>query len=515
MAKLPSYVTTPIYYANASPHIGHAYSGILADVMARWSRINGGSVLLATGTDEHGQKIAKAASDVDVAPGAYCDTISERFRALGPRLGITADVFIRTTEKRHKRAVRALWKTLVANKQIYLGTYCGWYAVRDESFYTEGDTTVGIDGIRRATVSGAEVEWVEEPSYFFRLSAFRTALLSHYQNNPNFITPTVRQNEIVAMLEQGLTDLSISRANVSWGIPVPHKPAHTVYVWLDALTNYLTVQGYPDSPQSPEIWGATTHVIGKDILKFHAIYWPAFLLAARLPLPSAIVAHGWWTNEGKKISKSVGNVVDPLALVDEVGLDALRYYLLRESPLDRDGDFKKANLIQRADSELANELGNLVHRVLSLLRKHGRLASPLTEDEQDDCELCSQVETLPTRVGIDLGHHFDPQGALEQIWNDIRHANAWVNAQAPWGITDAVQRGKVLRALYDALRIISTVLQPFIPDGAGRILDQLGIPPELRFVPSLKQAIPAGIVLPEPTPAFRKIIQRAEMLAAD
>jgi len=513
MCNLPNYITTPIYYANANPHIGHAYSGILADVMARWSRLRGASVTLATGTDEHGQKIAKAAVEAGVGPQAYCDAVSERFRALGDHLSISADVFIRTTEARHKRAVKALWKTLVENRHIYLGTYSGWYAVRDEAFYTEADTTVGSDGIRRATASGAEVEWLEEPSYFFRLSAFQRPLLDHYKTNPNFILPSARRNEIVSLVERGLADLSISRTNVAWGIPVPRKPSHTVYVWLDALTNYLTVQGYPDVEQNHSVWNNTVHVIGKDILKFHAIFWPAFLLAARLPLPRTILAHGWWTSEGQKISKSVGNVIDPVALADEVGLDALRYYLLRESPLDRDGDFKKANLIQRADSELANELGNLVHRVLSLLYKHGGLCEPPNEDARDDCDLYSQVETLPMRVGIFLGN-FDPQGALEEIWKDIRLTNAWVNAKAPWGIADAKERGAVLRALYDAIRIIATVLQPFIPDASGRILMQLDVPFELWDIPALRIPMPGGTTLPKPSPVFRKIVQR-EILAAE
>jgi methionyl-tRNA synthetase len=360
------YITTPIYYVNDVPHIGHAYTTLACDVLARYKRLTGYTVKFLTGTDEHGQKVEQSAQKAGITPLDYATKYSAHFQRLAKTLNISNDDFIRTTEPRHKQAAQALWHKLEANGFIYLGSYAGWYSVRDEAFYQESELVNG------KAPSGAPVEWVEEPSYFFKLSAFEQPLLDYYAKHPDAIAPKSRYNEVLSFVKGGLKDLSISRTSFAWGIPVPNNEKHIMYVWLDALANYLTAIGYPDeqSPDFKNFWENVTHVVGKDIVRFHAVYWPAFLMAAGLHLPQRVYAHGWWTNEGQKISKSVGNVIDPYALIDTYGLNAVRYFLLREVPFGQDGDFSHTAMIRRINTDLSNDLGNLCQRVFSQVFKN-------------------------------------------------------------------------------------------------------------------------------------------------
>ncbi|NGM18529.1 methionine--tRNA ligase [Roseomonas stagni] len=533
-----SYITTPIYYVNDKPHIGHAYSTLAADVLARWRRLEGKEVFFLTGTDEHGQKVQKAAADAGMDPQAFTDQVSGTFRALSQDMGYSITDFIRTTEPRHKRACQALWEKLAANGEIYLGHYEGWYAVRDEAFYGPDELTER-DGVKYAP-SGAPVEWVREPSYFFRLSAWQDRLLAYYDANPDFILPASRRNEVIAFVKSGLGDLSISRTSFTWGVKVPGDEAHVMYVWLDALTNYITAAGYPDDPEAfGKWWPAELHIVGKDILRFHAIYWPAFLMAAGLPVPKRVFAHGWWTVEGQKISKSLGNAIDPRGLVEEFGLDAVRYFLLREVPFGQDGDFSRAALVNRLNGELANALGNLANRTLSLIQRNcgGKLPAPALFAEpkpdqgvsglaatwwQDDWEFLSagghgDVPTngdLPAsdaRLVTQVAALLDEQKfdvALSLIFATIREANGYITRQQPWklkkdGFDDRAEQ--VLRRLHDVLRAVATVLQPFMPDTMAKLLTQLGVPEEARGLDHLATPLPAGLPLPAPEPLFKKV----------
>jgi methionyl-tRNA synthetase len=436
------YVTTPIYYVNGAPHIGHAYTSIAADVVARWKRLEGHDVFFLTGTDEHGQKVEKAALDAGLDPQSFTDGVAEQFRAMGLALGISNDDFIRTTEPRHKAACAALWTRLVESGAIYLGHYEGWYAVRDEAFYSADELITNAHGLRIAP-SGAPVEWVREPSYFFRLSDWQDRLLAFYEANPDFIGPGARRNEVLSFVRGGLTDLSVSRTSFRWGVEVPGDPEHVMYVWLDALTNYLTATGYPD-PEAPRagFWPADLHMVGKDIIRFHAVYWPAFLLAAGLPVPRRVCANGWWTVEGEKMSKSVGNVVQPSALIDQFGRDAVRFFLLREMPFGNDGDFSPKALISRLNVELANDLGNLAQRSLSMIARNcdGRLPALPAALTEADTALLDQAAALPALLGAAIeGQAF--HSALEEAWRVIRAANAYIDHQAPWALkkTDVVR----------------------------------------------------------------------------
>lgn len=501
-----SYITTPIYYVNDKPHIGHAYSTLAADVLARWRRLEGKEVFFLTGTDEHGQKVQKAAADAGMDPQAFTDQVSGTFRALSQDMGYSITDFIRTTEPRHKRACQVLWEKLAANGEIYLGHYEGWYAVRDEAFYGPDELTER-DGVKYAP-SGAPVEWVREPSYFFRLSAWQDRLLAYYEANPDFILPASRRNEVIAFVKSGLGDLSISRTSFTWGVKVPGDEAHVMYVWLDALTNYITAAGYPDDPEAfARWWPAELHIVGKDILRFHAIYWPAFLMAAGLPVPKRVFAHGWWTVEGQKISKSLGNAIDPRGLVEEFGLDAVRYFLLREVPFGQDGDFSRAALVNRLNGELANALGNLANRTLSLIQRNCEATLPApAETAPGDAVLRGLVAALPATVG----GHLDRQEyhlALEAVMALAREANGYITVEAPWALkkTDPVRMAVVLRHLHDTLRALATVLQPFMPDTMAKLLTQLGVPEEARGLDHLATPLPAGLPLPAPEPLFRKV----------
>ena len=477
------YLTTPIYYVNDLPHIGHAYTTLSCDVLARFLRLDGFDVHFLTGTDEHGQKVEKAAIQAGMATRAFTDEVSGNFRRLAAAMNISNDQFIRTTEPRHIRASQAIWRALRDAGHIYLGTYAGWYAVRDEAFYTENEISEGPGG-KKIGPSGAEVEWVEEPSYFFDLSRWGDRLTAFYADNPDAVAPRSRRNEVASFVAGGLQDLSISRTSFRWGVPVPDDPDHIMYVWLDALTNYLTAVGYPD--QDPDMlsryWPAALHMVGKDILRFHAVYWPAFLMGAGIAPPRRVFAHGWWTNEGQKISKSLGNIIDPFEIVDRYGLDQLRYFLLREVPFGNDGDFSHRAIVNRINDDLANDLGNLVQRVLSMIHRYcdGAVPGPVALSPDDD-EMRARVDAmlpqLRERMTAQRFHE-----ALDTIWAVVRAANVYVDRQAPWKLarTDLRRTGTVLYVLAETIRCVGIVLQPFMPDSAGRILDQLAQPPGAR-----------------------------------
>jgi methionyl-tRNA synthetase len=509
------YLTTPIFYVNGSPHVGHAYTAIAADMIARFKRLDGQDVHFLTGTDEHGQKVEKAALDADLAPQAFTDRMSAEFRALFAKLGISNDDYIRTTQDRHKAGASALWQKLVESGDIYLGHYEGWYAVRDEDFYSADDVTLLADGSRVAP-TGAPVEWVREPNYLFRLSAWQDRLLAHYEANPDFVGPAAKRNEMLSFIRGGLHDLSVSRSSFKWGIPVPNDPGHVMYVWLDALANYITALGYPDQTAGLwRFWPADLHLVGKDIQRFHAIYWPAFLMAAGLPVPKRIFAHGWWTIAGAKMSKSVGNVVDPLDLVEKYGLDPVRFFLLREVPFGNDGDFSPRALTGRMNVELANDLGNLAQRVLKLVVQAcgGKLpnAGPATAE---DAALQSAAAGLPARMREAVDQQALNQG-IEEVWRVIRAANAYIDQQAPWTLrrTAPERAGHVLRVLTDALRAIATVLQPVMPGSMARMLDQLGVPADQRQLAALATPLAAGIDLPPPAGIFPKWVEETGAIA--
>ncbi len=505
------YITTPIYYVNGAPHIGHAYTSIAADVMARWKRLDGYEVFFLTGTDEHGQKVQAAAAEAGLSPQDFADRVAADFRDMADQLGISYDDFIRTTEERHKRGCQALWQRLADAGEIYLGSYDGWYAVRDEAFYDEDELTTRPDGTRVAP-SGAPVEWVREPSWFFRLSAWQDRLLAHYEAHPDFIAPDSRRREVMSFVRGGLRDLSISRTSFSWGIPVPGDPGHVMYVWLDALANYITAMGFPDEAAPRwRYWPAQLHLVGKDIIRFHAVYWPAFLMAAGIALPERISSNGWWTVEGEKMSKSLGNVVEPRALAREYGLDPLRFFLLRELPFGNDGNFSRKALISRLNVELANDLGNLAQRSLSLIARNcdGKLPGRGEEGEAD-ASLRLSLAALPQAVA----QHIDRQAfgdALEEIWRVIRAGNAYIDHQAPWALrrTDPARMATVLRVLADLLRVVATVLQPFMPGSMARMLDQLGVPETARALSALDTPLAGGTALPPPEGVFPRFVEAA------
>ena len=506
----PFFITTPIYYVNGAPHIGHAYTSIAADVLARWKRLDGFDVHFLTGTDEHGQKVERAARDAGVGEQAFTDAVSAQFRAMADRMGVSYDDFIRTTEARHKEGAQALWRRLVAAGDIYLGAYEGWYAIRDEDFYTEDELVTWPDGTRVAP-TGAPVEWVREPNYLFRLSAWQDRLLAFYEANPDFIGPAAKRNEVLSFVRSGLKDFSVSRATLRWGVPVPGDEAgQGMYVWVDALANYVTALGFPDEANPLwRFWPADLHLVGKEIIRFHAIYWPAMLMAAGLAPPRRVFSHGWWTVEGEKMSKSVGNVVDPVELADEFGLDALRFFLLREVPFGGDGDYSRRALVGRMNGELANDLGNLAQRSLSqIARNLGGALPPQGERTGEDAELLDAAYALPERMRPLLDRQA-PHEALEEVWRVVRAANAYVDRQAPWVLrkTDPVRMGHVLRVLADALRAIATVLQPVMPGSMERMLDQLGVPAEARTLAALAQPLSEGTVLPPPQGIFPRHVE--------
>ena len=505
------YVTTPIYYVNGAPHIGHAYTSVAADVMARWKRLDGFDVFFLTGTDEHGQKVEAAARAEGMDPQTFTDRISADFRDMTDKMGVSYDEWIRTTEERHKRSCAELWRRIEASGNIYLGHYEGWYAVRDEAFYDEEELTTRPDGSKVAP-SGAPVAWVREPSYFFKLSAWQDGLLKLYEDEPDFILPSGRRNEVLSFVRGGLRDLSISRTSFTWGIPVPGAPGHVMYVWLDALNNYVTACGFPDAAASRwRYWPADAHFVGKDILRFHAVYWPAFLMAAGLPVPKRITSNGWWTVDGEKMSKSLGNVIEPRQLVAAFGLDQVRYFLLREKPFGGDGTLSHQALINRTNVDLANDLGNLAQRSLSLIARNcgGKLPGRAAVTEADN-ELLKAADALPglLREWIDRQVFHE---ALEEVWKVIRAANGYIDHQAPWALrrTDPPRMAAVLRVLADVQRVIATVLQPFMPDSMARMLDQLGVPTGSRQLADLAKPVADDTTLPAPQGVFPRYVEPA------
>ena len=514
----PYYITTPIYYVNDDPHIGHAYTTLACDVLARFKRLDGYDVRFLTGTDEHGQKVEKAAEKAGVDPQAFTDRVSGNFRALAKAWGFTNDDFIRTTEERHVRAAQALWTSLVERGEIYLDTYAGWYAVRDEAFYAESELRDGPAG-KKIAPSGAEVEWVEEPSYFFRLSAWQDRLLKLYEDNPDFIAPQSRRNEVMSFVRGGLQDLSVSRTSFSWGIPVPGDEKHVMYVWLDALTNYITAVGYPDTASTDytTLWPADLHMVGKDILRFHAIYWPAFLMGAGLEPPKRVFAHGWWTNEGQKISKSLGNVIDPYDLVRRYGLDQVRYFMLREVPFGNDGDFSHRSMVQRMNSELANDYGNLVQRVLSMIARNcgGLVPEPGPLTAEDD-ELLGAVTDLLPKLRNTMDAQLFHEG-LEAVWVVVRAANGYVDRQAPWALrkTDETRMRTVLYVLAETIRNLALYTLPVMPTASDAILDQVGVDPAQRSFAAVGQGgrLVPGTALPKPAGVFPRFVDEADASA--
>jgi len=512
------YITTPIYYVNDDPHIGHAYTTLACDVLARFKRLDGFDVRFLTGTDEHGQKVEKSAANAGVDPQSFTDRVSQNFRALSKLLNFSNDDFIRTTEERHRVSCQALWKKLADAGDIYLGSYAGWYAVRDEAYYAESELTDGPNGVKIAP-SGAECEWVEEESYFFRLSAWGDRLLKFYDDNPDFILPQSRRNEVVSFVKGGLKDLSVSRTTFSWGIPVPDAPGHIMYVWLDALTNYITAVGYPDEQSATfkTYWPADLHMVGKDILRFHAVYWPAFLMAAGVQPPKRVFAHGWWTNEGQKMSKSLRNALIPSELVATYGLDQLRYFLLREVPFGSDGDFSHKAMVGRMNYDLANQFGNLAQRVLSMIAKNcdGKVPQPgaLTSDDEALLQAASGLlATLRSEMDRQQFH-----SALTKVWEVVGEANRYIDHAAPWTLrkTDPARMATVLYVLADAIRRLALLCQPVMPDAMAKMLDQLAVAPASRDFAALESRLAPGTALPAPQPVFPRFVEEEAAAAKE
>jgi methionyl-tRNA synthetase len=512
MDRKTFYLTTAIDYPNGVPHIGHAYEKICADAIARFMRLEGREVFFLTGTDEHGQKVQRNAERNGVDPKTFVDGTSARFRAMGPLLNLSPDRFIRTTDPDHAVSTQALWRRMRERGDVYLSKYAGWYSVRDEAFYDEAETTLQPDGSRLGG-QGTPVEWVEEESYFFRLSAFGDRLLAHYHENPDFIVPASRRNEIVNFVQQGLADLSISRTTFDWGIPVPDDARHVMYVWVDALNNYLTGVGFPDA-DSPlaRFWPADLHVIGKDITRFHTVYWPAFLMSAGLPLPRQVFGHGFVLVKGEKMSKSVGNVLDPFDLAAHFGTDQLRYFFLREIPFGQDGSFSEEAIIARIDADLANGLGNLAQRSLSMIAKNcGGVLPARREHGEAEAALLAAAYALPSKAR-DLMRDYALHEIVKEIWSVVAEADRYIAIAKPWSLakTDVAAMGVMLATVAEALRIIGIMAQPFVPEGASKLLDLLATPPDRRLfahaVPA--EALAEGTVLPPPVGLYPRY-QRA------
>jgi len=468
------YVTTPIYYVNDVPHIGHAYTTLAADVLARYKRMDSVDVFFLTGTDEHGQKIERTAKEKGLEPKELADRVVVRFKELWKEMNITNDDFIRTTEPRHERVVQWLFKTLHDKGDIYLGTYEGLYCVSCETFYTQSQLEEG-----RCPVCKREPEVFREPNFFFRLSKYQDVLLEHYEKHPKFVRPQRRMNEVVSFVKQGLGDLSITRTGFRWGIPVPGEPDHVIYVWFDALINYISALGHPEegSELYERFWPADVHLIGKDILRHHAIYWPAFLMAADLPLPTTVFAHGWWTVEGEKMSKSLGNFIDPHEMIEAFGLDQFRYFLLREVPFGSDGDFSEGAFKGRINSELANNLGNLLGRAQGMCVKYfsGRLPTPGTVEGIDEAliEASGEMDSAIRAAIDDVAF----QRALEVLMVFVDRVNKYIDETAPWSLFKEGKTERLARVLYnvfESLRLIALHFSPFCPDSSQRMWEALG-----------------------------------------
>lgn len=509
------YIATPIFYPNGRPHIGHAYNALAADSLARFHRALGDDVFFLSGTDEHGRKMQQTAEQMGLTPQALADRNSALFRDMLSRFAISNDDFIRTTEARHHKACQALWEKMAAAGDIYPGRYAGWYSVRQEAYYDEKDTETGEDGQRREKELGSPVIWQEEESYFFRLSRYQDKLLQLYEEQPDFIGPVERRNEIIAFVRSGLRDLSVSRTSFSWGIPVPGDPRHIMYVWVDALTNYLTALGYPDTKNTAfrRYWPVDAHIIGKDIIRFHAVYWPAFLLSAGIDVPHHIFAHGFLLNRGEKMSKSVGNIVDPFTLIDTFGLDAVRYFFLREIPFGQDGTFDDKAIMARINADLANDLGNLAQRSLSMIAKNcgGRLPEPGILTPADKALLRKADEALP--LMRQAMRNFAPHNALSAVFAVIAGANRYFAAEEPWKLrkSDIKRFATVLYITAETVRRCAIMLLPFIPQAAGALLDMLAVAPDERLFRHITGGkLAGGAVLPPPQPVFPRFVAAKE-----
>jgi len=496
------FVTTAISYPNGNPHIGHAYEAVATDWLARFARLDGRETYFLTGTDEHGLKIAQAARAAAVEPNEFVDDMSNRFKEMGNKFQISYDRFIRTTDVDHKAVVQALWEKMAANGDIYPGRYEGWYSVRDEAYYDEEDLVLADDGTKLAP-TGTEVTWTMEESWFFRLSRFQEPLLKLYADQPDFVLPSNRLNEMRSFVERGLKDLSISRTSFDWGIPVPGSPGHVMYVWMDALTNYLTPSGWPAAGWEAH-WPADLHVIGKDVVRFHAVYWPAFLMSAELPLPKRVFGHGFVLNRGEKMSKSLGNIVDPIGLCDTFGVDPLRYYLLRAIQFGQDGEWSHEAIGRRINADLANDLGNLAQRTLSMIARNCEGRVPQSGPATDaDTSLLTEAgkmldETRAAHAAV------RPDQALDAIWARVSAVNGYLNEMAPWALrkTDPARADVVLYHAAEAIRQIALLVQPAMPESAAKLLDQLGVAGTDRSFAAFGDRLSPGAQLPAPQGVF-------------
>jgi methionyl-tRNA synthetase len=511
-AKQPFYITTAISYPNGAPHIGHAYEAIATDAIARFMRLDGYDVYFLTGTDEHGQKMQQTATREGLTARALRDRNVPLFEAMVKKLNCSNDDFIHTTEERHHRASEEIWRRMEANGDIYLDKYAGWYSVRDEAYYAEDETHLNEQKVHVASKTGTPVEWVEEESYFFRLSAYQDKLLKLFETT-NFVLPKERLNEVASFVSGGLKDLSISRTTFDWGIRVPGADKHIMYVWVDALTNYITGVGFPDTDSDTfkRYWPAALHVIGKDIVRFHAVYWPAFLMSAGLAVPKRIFSHGFLFNRGEKMSKSVGNVIDPFALADAYGVDSLRYFFLREVPFGQDGNYSHEAIVNRINADLANDLGNLAQRSLSMIGKNfdGVLPEPGAFSHADKAILAA----ADSMIGIAREHMKTQQlhQVLNAVWAVVADANRYFASEAPWALakTDPKRQGTVLYVTAEVLRCVAIMAQPFVPPSAAKLLELLAVRPEERSFSELNgtKRIAAGIKLPTPAPVFPRYVE--------
>ncbi|RZM33500.1 MAG: methionine--tRNA ligase [Sphingomonas sp.] len=512
----PYYITTAIHYPNGRPHIGHAYEMIAADAIARFQRQAGRDVLFQTGTDEHGLKMAQAARERGVPVRDFADEMSSHFSVMADRLGISYDRFIRTVDDDHYAASKAIWQAMADAGDLYLDRYEGWYSVRDEAFYDEAEL-VG-EGDDRRSPQGTPVEWTAEETWFFRLSNYQQPLLDHYAANPDFIRPESRRNEVLRFVEGGLSDLSVSRTSFDWGVPVPGSPGHVMYVWVDALTNYITGTGYPDiAAEGARYWPADLHLIGKDIVRFHAVYWPAFLMSAKIALPKSVFGHGFLLSRGEKMSKSVGNVVDPIALADAFGVDALRYFFLREVSFGQDGSYSAEAIITRVNAELANSFGNLAQRSLSFIAKNLDGAFPEAGDATEaDALLIEEVVVACAGLKAAFTDLMLSQG-IEAWMRGVFACNQYIDAQAPWALrkTDPARMHAVLRTLVRAIRMLAIAILPVVPESAGKVLDQIGA--EDRDHDAIDddgwydRIAASGFRIAPPTPIFPRLEMPAEV----
>jgi methionyl-tRNA synthetase len=509
--KTPFYITTAISYPNGKPHIGHAYELIATDAMARFQRLDGKDVFFLTGTDEHGQKMQQTARAEGITPEELAQRNSDQFRAMGKLLNASNDDFIRTTEERHHETSRNIWNLMADNGDIYKDSYAGWYSVRDEAYYAEDETEVRTDGVRYGP-QGSPVEWVEEESYFFKLSEYQDKLLKLYEENSDFIGPAERRNEVISFVKSGLKDLSVSRTTFDWGIKVPNDPKHVMYVWVDALTNYITATGYIEDKDGPraKYWPADVHIIGKDIIRFHAVYWPAFLMSAGLPLPKRVYAHGFLLNKGEKMSKSVGNVVDPVDLVNHFGLDQVRYFFLREVSFGQDGSYSEDGIATRINADLANGIGNLASRSLSMIVKNcdGQIPTPGAFTEEDKAMLTA-ADALHATCRDEMGKQMIHK-ALAAIIAVVSETDRYFAGQEPWALkkTDPERMGTVLYVTAEVVRQIGILLQPFMPGSCEKLLDLVAAPADKRDFAALGEGgrLVPGTPLEAPKPVFPRYV---------